>query len=197
MDMMSEDAIGEVEEKIIGRVKREFALDSKVMLYDTTNFFTFPATSNTRAKLSARGNSKAKRHDLRQVGLALLVIRDFQIPVLHHIYEGNLPDVKLFPRISRQLVDRFRSIMGGCEEATLVFDKGNVSEDAMERLIVENVHFTAVLSVNRARDLLTVENDRFTDVPELSGTRAFTTRYKIWGKECQAVIVYTESFFTQ
>jgi len=197
MDMMSEEAIGKIEEEMIGRVKREFGLDSKVMLYDTTNFFTFLATSNTRAKLPARGNSKAKRHDLRQVGLALLVTRDYQIPVLHHVYEGHIPDVKLFPHISRQLVDRFRSITGGCEEATLVFDKGNVSEDAMERLIVENVHFTAALSVNRARDLLTVENDRFTDVPELSGTRAFTTRYKIWGKECQAVIVYTESFFTQ
>jgi transposase len=197
MDMMSEDAIGKVEEKIIGSVKREFGLDSKVMLYDTTNFFTFLATSNDRAKLPARGNSKAKRHDLRQVGLALLVTRDFQIPVLHHVYEGHIPDVKLFPRISRQLIDRFKNITGGCDEATLVFDKGNVSEEAMERLIVENVHFTAALSANRARDLLRVENERFTELPDLPGARAFATRHKIWGKECQAVIVYTESFFTQ
>jgi len=197
MDMMGEEAIRRVEEELIGRVKREFGLDSKVMLYDTTNFFTFLATSNDRAKLPARGNSKAKRHDLRQVGLALLVTRDFQIPVLHHVYEGHIPDVKLFPQISRHLIDRFKSITGSCDEATLVFDKGNVSEDAMERLIVENVHFTAALSANRARDLLNIENDRFSDIPELPGTRAFTTRYKIWGKECQAVIVYTESFFTQ
>lgn len=197
MDMISEDAIRRVEEELIGRVKKDFGLDSKVMLYDTTNFFTFLATSNDRAKLPARGNSKAKRHDLRQVGLALLVTRDYQIPVLHHVYEGHIPDVKLFPQISRQLIDRFKNITGGCDEATLVFDKGNVSEDAMERLIVENVHFTAALSANRVRDLLSVENDRFTELPELPGTRAFTTKHKIWGKECQAVIVYTESFFTQ
>jgi len=88
---------------MIGRAKREFGLDSMVMLYDTTNFFTLPATANTRAKLSARGNSKAKRHDLRQVGLALLVTRDYQIPVLHHVYEDHILDVKLFPLISRQI----------------------------------------------------------------------------------------------
>lgn len=197
MDRMSEEAVRSVEEEMIGRVAKEFGLDSRVMLYDTTNFFTFMATTNDRAKLPARGNNKAKRHDLRQIGLALLVTRDFQIPVLHHVYEGNVPDVTLFPRISRQLIDRFKSLAGRCDEATLVFDKGNVSEDAMERLIVENIHFTAALSSNRARDLLLVENDRFTVIPELPGTRAFATRHKIWGKECQAVVVYTESFFSQ
>jgi len=197
MDMMSEEAIRDIEEELILRVKKEFGLDSRVMLYDTTNFFTFLATANDRARLPARGNSKAKRHDLRQVGLALLVTRDFQIPVLHHVYTGNIPDVKLFLMLSRQLVDRFRKITGQCSESTLVFDKGNVSEEAMERLIVEKVHFTAALSANRISELFTVPDDRFSDIPQLHGTRAYSTRYKIWGKECQAVVVYTESFFTQ
>lgn len=197
MDLMSEEAIRRVEEELVLRVKKEFGLDSRVMLYNTTNFFTFLATSNDRAKLSARGNSKAKRHDLRQVGLALLVTRDFQIPVLHYVYEGNIPDVKLFPIISRQLIDRFRRIAGECSESTLVFDKGNISGQAMERLIVEKVHFTAALSANRAPELFNVENDRFSDIPELPGTRAYSTRHKIWGKEYQAVVVYTESFFTR
>jgi len=197
MDRMTEDVIEKVEEELVLGVKREFGLDSRVLLYDTTNFFTFLATSNERAKLPARGNSKAKRHDLRQVGLALLVTRDYQIPVLHHVYEGNIPDVKLFPMISEKLVARFREIAGDCREATLVFDKGNVSEEVMESLIVENVHFTAALSANRAPELFAVPNDRFSDIAELPGTRAFSTRFEIWGKECQAVIVYTESFFTQ
>jgi len=197
MDMISEEAIKTIEEELLLRVTKEFGLDSRVLLYDTTNFFTFLATTNTRADLPARGNSKAKRHDLRQVGLALLVTRDCQIPVLHHVYTGSIPDVKLFPTISRQLIDRFKKITGDCSESTLVFDKGNVSEEAMERLIVENVHFTAALSANRAADLLTIPDERFSDIADLSGTRAFSTPYTIWGKECQAVVVYTESFFTQ
>ncbi|MGC9337976.1 MAG: IS1634 family transposase [Candidatus Cloacimonadia bacterium] len=197
MDRMREEDIKRIEEELVLRVKKEFGLDSRVLLYDTTNFFTFLATSNDRARLPMRGNSKAKRHDLRQVGLALLVTRDFQIPVLHHIYEGNIPDVKLFPAISQQLIARFKKLTGECREATLVFDKGNVSEEAMERLIVENVHFTAALSANRVPELFAVANDRFSDIPEMAGTRAFSTRLEIWGKQCQAVVVYTESFFTQ
>jgi len=67
----------------------------------------------------------------------------------------------------------------------------------MERLIVENVHFTAALSTNRVSELFTVPNERFSDISQLPGILAFSTNYTIWGKECQAVVVYTESFFTQ
>ncbi len=197
MDLMSEEVIERVEEELVRRVEREFGLDSRVLLYDTTNFFTFLATSNERANLPARGNSKAKRHDLRQVGLALMVTREDQIPVLHHVYEGNIPDVTLFPMISRRLVERFKKVVGDLREATLVFDKGNVSEEAMERLVVEGVHFIAALSANRVPELFPVSNDRFTDIPELPGTRAYSTRIPIWGQECRAIVVYTENFFTQ
>lgn len=197
MDRIDERGIERVEEELVRRVRGSFGLDVRVLLYDTTNFFTFLATSNDRARLPARGNSKAKRHDLRQVGLALMVTREDQIPVLHHVYEGSIPDVSLFPMISRKLVERFRGIVGDCEEATLIFDKGNVSEDAMERLVVEGVHFTAALTANRVPELFRIPGDRFTPMAELVGTRAFSTPIQIWGKECQAVVVYTESFFTQ
>ena len=46
MDRISENAIKKVEEELVLRVKKEFGLDSRVMLYDTTNFFTFLATTN-------------------------------------------------------------------------------------------------------------------------------------------------------
>jgi len=47
-------------------------IDARILLYDTTNFFTFLATTNHRSDLVRRGHSKQKRHDLRQVGLAFL-----------------------------------------------------------------------------------------------------------------------------
>ncbi len=197
MDRMSEDVIHSIEKELLFRIKEECKLDSKVLLYDTTNFFTFLATANNRASLPARGNSKAKRHDLRQVGLALLVTREFQIPLLHHVYPGNIPDVTLFPMIAQQLINRYKDLVGNCQEATLVFDKGNVSQVAMERLIVENVHFIAALSANRAPELFTIPKDRFLDIPQFPATKAFTTKEKVWGKTCQVVVVYTESFFTQ
>src|SRR5512137_1518071 len=34
---------------------------------------------------------------------ALLVTRDFQIPMFHKVYEGNVPDVSLFPNLAQEL----------------------------------------------------------------------------------------------
>jgi transposase len=195
MDRISADDIGEIEKKLIPRILQRFGVDSELLLYDTTNFFTFIATANTKAGLAQRGHSKAKRHDLRQIGLALLVTRDFQIPLLHRTYEGNIPDVTLFPQISAHLMDRYAQITGISPHGTLVFDKGNVSEDAMERLAVAGVHFVAALSAHRLAEVLKAPQDHYRDIPSLPGTKAFSTPMTLWGKRCQLVVAYTESFF--
>jgi len=84
---------------------------------------------------------RQKRHDLRQIGLALLVTRDFQIPLFHKVYPGNIPDVSVFPQLTSELVDRYRRLTGKTPEATLIFDKGNVTDDVMEDLVVRGAHF--------------------------------------------------------
>jgi len=182
MDRISSDAITQIEENLLPRIRQKFGVDSEVLLYDTTNFFTFLATSNDRANLPKRGHSKAKRHDLRQVGLALLVTRDFQIPLLHRTYEGNIPDVKLFPQISAELIARYYQITRNTPQATLVFDKGNVSEDAMEHLAVADVHFVAALSANRLSEVLEAPQDKYKSIPSMPGTKAFSTVAPLWGK---------------
>ena len=101
MSMVSEAAIEAIQAALAPRIRQQFGLDAQVLLYDTTNFFTFLSTANDRCPLAKRGHSKAKRNDLRQVGLALLVTREFQIPLFHKVYEGNVPDVSLFPDLAR------------------------------------------------------------------------------------------------
>ena len=81
MDLVSEQVIGSVQEKLVACIEREYGLERNVLVYDTTNFFTFLATSNSRGPIAKRGRSKVKRHDLRQVGLALLVMREGQEPL--------------------------------------------------------------------------------------------------------------------
>ena len=197
MGMMSEDAIETLQERLVERVRAEFGLEPGLLLYDTTNFFTFLATANHRAALPQRGHSKAKRHDLRQVGLALMVTRDFMVPVLHRVYPGNIPDVSLFPQLAGDLIARYKHLVGDCDEATLVFDKGNVSDDAMERLVVKDVRFVAAVSWHRCKELLSTALDRFEAVEEMPGTLAFDAIAEIWGSRCRVVVTYTESFFTQ
>ena len=197
MEMVSEEAIEVIQDKLIGPIRQTFGLDGKVLLYDTTNFFTFLATTNERCAVAQRGHSKAKRHDLRQVGLALLVTRAFQVPLFHRTYPGNVPDVSLFPELAKELIARHRGAFATSEEATLVFDKGNVSDNAMERRVVSGSHFVAALAASRMSALLATPLDEFQPIPEYPGTRAVTAEATMWSKDCRAVVVYTESFFTQ
>ena len=197
MDLVSDKAIDAVQDRLAKRIEAEFGREEKTLFYDTTNFFTFISTVNDRNHIAQRGRSKAKRHDLRQVGLALLVTGDYQIPLFHRVYAGNVVDATLFPSLVKEMLTRHQRIMGGAGDATLVFDKGNVSDEAMERIVVSNQHFVAALSAGRAERLLAVPLSEFEPMPGLPGTRAHATQETIWGKQLQAVVVYTESFFTQ
>src|SRR2546429_1452549 len=49
----------------------------------------FPYTTLFRSR---RGKNKARRIDLRQVSLGLLVSRDYHVPLFHETYPGNRPD---------------------------------------------------------------------------------------------------------
>jgi transposase len=197
MNRFSEQDIAQIQEQLLVRIEKEFGIDAQILLYDTTNFFTFLATTNERSGLAQRGHSKQKRHDLRQIGLALLVSRDFQIPLFHKVYPGNIPDVSLFPELSAELVARYKKITGKTPQATLVFDKGNVSDDIMEELIVKGTHFVAALSANKCADLLSTSPDAFLPIEGMPGTQTFDTTSIMWGKSCRVVVLYTESFFTQ
>jgi transposase len=195
MGMVSEETIETIQKALVLRVRKEFGLDSDVLLYDTTNFFTFLATTNDRSSLAKRGRNKAKRHDLRQVGLALLVTKEFQVPLFHKVYEGNVPDVSLFPSLARELLARHHAVCGK-GHGTLVFDKGNVSEDAMEELVVAGQPFVAAMPLNRLPELADRPLDAFEEVA-FPGTRALEAPAEAWGTSCRAVLTYTESFFTQ
>ena len=197
MSMVSEDAIEKLQTKLVECVQREFGLDAEVLLYDTTNFFTFLATSNDRCEVAQRGHNKAKRHDLRQVGLALLVTRDFQVPLFHKVYDGNIPDVSMFSTLAKQLIDRHRTVCGIEHKATLVFDKGNVCDDAMEQLVLANQPFIAAVPLNRLPELSATPFERFQEAPGFAGTKAYVDDAEAWGNKCRAVLAYTESFFTQ
>ena len=197
MDRVSEQAIETIQEQLLPRIHAAFGVDPRLLLYDTTNFFTFISSTNAKADLAQRGHSKAKRHDLRQIGLALLVTRAFQIPLLHHTYAGNLPDVSLFPDMARQMIARYTRIAGTAAQATLVFDKGNVSEDGMEALLAAGLHFVAALPSRTFLELFHTPRQRFEPVANLPGTHAFAATTELFGRTCLAVVSYTESFFTQ
>jgi len=69
------------------------------------------------------------------VGLALLVSTDFNIPLFSRVYPGNQPDSITFGSVTEELIKRYCVLAKNLEHVTLVFDKGNHSEENLEGLV--------------------------------------------------------------
>ena len=197
MDMISEKAVDQIQNFLTNKARQEFKLDTQCLLYDSTNFFTHIDTHNDRCSLPQRGHNKQKRSDLRQINMALLTTREFQIPLLHKAYEGNVNDSGFFPEMVQDLLARHRAIFGSLSDATLIFDKGHLYEEIKEKLLHSGIHFIAGIKADVHPEIFSKPLGSFVDALNLPGTKYYATTIEVYGKPCQAIVSYSESFFTQ
>lgn len=102
MDAITDEQLERVEKAITQQMIDKGLLSSRLLFYDLTNFATHIASTNERAELAKRGRNKQKRNDLKQYGLAQAVTREFLIPVLSEVYEGNQTDsTRFLPFLTR------------------------------------------------------------------------------------------------
>ena len=134
MEAVDARAIGKIEADLSRLLVAGFGIDVRCLCCDCTNFDTF-LDSRTRSELAQRGHAKSKRADLRVVGLALLVSTDFNIPLFSRVYPGNQPDSITFGSVTEELIKRYCVLAKNLEHVTLVFDKGNHSEENLEGLV--------------------------------------------------------------
>jgi transposase len=196
MDAVSEAAIERVEQALVRRlVERQELEDGELLVFDPTNLFTFVASSNERAELPRRGHSKQGRHDLRQVGLALLTSRRYRLPLLHHVYAGDRPDAPTFRELAGRLERRFRSLLEVAESVTLVYDRGSHSDRALTLFEPGEFHFVCGLQANRYRDRLEVAPAELEEIPELPGHQVRRSAVTIEGRRYTLLCVRSQRFF--
>ena len=193
MDKLKEDMIPKIEEALARRVISEFGIDLRCLVYDSTNFHTFINTF-TDSSLPQRGRNKQKRHDLRQVGLALLVSTDFHIPLLHRVYQGNVTDSVQFKAISDELVSRYELFSQQCDKITLVYDKGNNSQVNLADIDQSPYHFVGSLVPTHHADLLAISRSKY-EPASIEGVETYRTRKKVFGQERTIVITYNDTLF--
>ncbi|MBA3671958.1 MAG: IS1634 family transposase [Gemmatimonadaceae bacterium] len=192
-------ALAAVETALVERVLTRFALPVDTVLYDATNFFTFLATTNARAALPARGHNKQKRHDLRQVGVALCCTRGGggvpAIPLFHQVYGGARPDVRVFAEVVPLLRERFVAVGGALADVTVVYDKGNVSKHT--QALVDGadagapLHYVAALTAASQRALVAEATPHLQPVvlsPD-DTVQGYRTRRVVWGAERTLVVL--------
>ena len=201
MGYLNQKIIRNVEEKICKKLYSEFGVKSDCFLFDPTNFFTYIREYNKNT-IAQRGHNKKKRTDLRQVSLSLLVTRDeCNVPLMHETYEGNIPDVSHFKQILSLIESRFKAIGLELPEITLVFDKGNNSEEAYKFLNSKQINFVSSIRpsmtvskpilgepLSKYEELWTKKNER-----KVYGYRTTTTAYV--GKENTLIATFDEDTF--
>jgi transposase len=192
--LVEEHHIAAAERELSQRLLEQFPLSLRTLTYDGTNFFTFIDT-RTPAELPQRGHNKQKRNDLRQVSLGMLVSTDFHVPLFHKVYAGNVPDSPLFQTITEELRVRYRELARDCEQITLVFDKGNNSEEAFETLDQTDFHFMGSLVPSHHADLLDVPASRYQPLTgeRLQDVRAYRTTREVFGQERTIVVTHNDN----
>jgi transposase len=197
MDRVQVDVIPKIEEAVTQRVIECYGLDLKTLVYDTTNFFSFIDTFNRRCTIALWGRNKQKRFDLRQINLALLVTRDYHIPLFHQSYEGNTADARSFQTIVDDLVRRLKMVARDCEEVTVIFDKGNNSRVAIGKLDGSGYHFVGSLVSSHLPDLLAIPDSDYRDLEDqrFTGLRVYRQEREIFGVTRTVVVVFSPEFF--
>ena len=194
MDRVSANHIIAFEQQMSRRLIERLQLDLRALVYDGTNFFTYINT-RTPAELPQRGHNKQKRGDLRQVSLGLLVSTDFHIPLLHWVYAGNVVDSVEFRSVTEELAAHYQELAQTCEHVTLVFDKGNNSEEAFDTLAASPFHFVGSLVASQHADLLAVPRRRFRALsnPRLEAVEVFRTEKKVFGRAHTVVVTFHQN----
>jgi transposase len=189
MNYLDETTLAQIEDDITRRIVESLNVDLRALFYDTTNFDTFLSSDNP-AELAQRGHAKSKRTDLRIIGLALLVSWDFHIPLFSKTYEGNQNDSATFSQVLDDLVARYQMFKEKCQRITLVFDKGNNSEDNMRTLDDSPYHFIGSLVPTQHQDLLNIPLEQFHSIndPLFEGVRVHRTEKEVFGKNRTIVI---------
>lgn len=196
MDLVTADHVLDCEKQITQRLIQRFQLDLRALVYDGTNFFTYINT-RTPAELPQRGHNKQKRGDLRQVSLGLLVSADFHIPLFHKIYAGNVNDSTEFRSITEELSTHYQQLAQSCDHITLVFDKGNNSEEAFESLHNTPFHFVGSLVPSQHSELLAISRQQFRMLSQgdLEGVEAYRTQKKVFGQAHTIVVTFNQNLY--
>jgi transposase len=196
MDLLSVPQLTEIERRIGQAVTGQFGLDLPGLVLDMTNFATFIDSANEKAPIAQRGKAKQKRHDLRLVGLALVVTRDGGIPVVSRAYPGNRPDVTQFTAVIDELVTRYQGLGGGAGELTVTFDAGNDSAANQDHLAELGLHYVASLPPSQHPHLLAIPAARYqlVDPDRFGALTAAEATAQALGAERRVILTHSPTF---
>ena len=192
----AEDPLELAQRRLLGLWKEQQLMGRRLLAYDTTNFYTYVASTNSRNQLAQRGHNKQGRHNLRQIGLSYVLDADSGLGLCHHVYPGNVADVEEFSVALARILRLLDHNQIARDSVTIVFDKGSAALDNTVQLAEAGVGWISALPWNQAPQEL--RERRLEQMPlcsaELPGVRALATKALVHGNEYHCVLKYSAAF---
>jgi transposase len=190
------DELDQAQVRLLGVWKEKQLVSRRLLAYDTTNFYTYVASTNTRNQLAQRGHNKQGRHNLRQVGLSYVLDGEHGLSLCHHVYPGNVTDADELPVALARIVTLLDRNQIDRNTVTLVLDKGSAALANTLELEQAGVGWISALPWNQAPAEL---RERDTEQLEACssdqpGVRATAEPMLVHGKEYLCVVKYSASF---
>lgn len=191
-----DNELDQAQSRLLAVWKEKQLVSRRLLAYDTTNFYTYVASTNTRNELAQRGHNKQGRHNLRQVGLSYVLDGENGLSLCHHVYPGNVADAEEFPVALKRIVSLLDRHGMARDTVTLVLDKGSAALTNTLDLQQAGVGWISALPWNQAPEGL-----RERPAEELAalsnaqpGVRAAAERTLVHGKEYLCVVKYSAPF---
>ena len=201
-ERVGQQQIDEISCRFFARLWEIEQPDADCLLFDTTNYYTFMA-GRTESDLAIRGHNKAGRHQLRQIGLGLLVARQSRLPLFYRTYAGNLHDSRLFAEVMQQMFTTVGDLQRTKQRLTVVVDKGmNSQENFLWLDDHPRMHFVTTYSPHYVEEVMSAPLDRFAplELPRNSQLAAagrsedrmlaYRTSGEYWGRQRTVVVTY-------
>jgi transposase len=193
------DELEEAQLRLLAVWKEKQLVSRRLLAYDTTNFYTWTASTNHRNRLAQRGHNKQGRHNLRQVGLSYVLDGESGISLCHHVYAGNVADAEELPQALERIVRMLDRNQIERSTVTLVFDKGTAALDNTLLLKEAGLGWISALPWNQAPVEL-----RERDIEALPlcssdqpGVHAVAERALVHGDEYLCVLKYSAAFASE
>src|SRR5258705_4725993 len=190
------DPLEDAQLRLLALWKEKQAISRRLLAYDTTNFYTYIASTNTRNELAQRGHNKQGRHNLRQVGLSYVLDGESGLSLCHHVYPGDVADAEEFSAALSRITHMLDHNQIARDTVTLVFDKGTAALANTMELEEAHVGWISALPWNQAPAEL--RERAVEQLPPCSsqqpGVRTAAEKLLVHGKEYLCVVKHWASF---
>lgn len=194
-----EDDLQRAQSRLLGVWKEKELVSRRLLAYDTTNFYTYVASTNMRNRLAQRGHNKQDRHNLRQVGLSYVLDGENGLSLCHHVYPGNVTDAEELPVALDRIVSLLDRHGIDRDTVTLVLDKGSAALANTLELEQAGLGWISALPWNQAPAELRERNvEQLTPLSSAQpGVRAAAEKTLVHGKEYLCLLKYSAPFASE